>query len=162
MIRRLRSLQKIALWAMALVVAVVACAAGERGDRPSKASPSSLETPYERERAALPEPVHALFYAVKDSLDYASVTGGSDGQAVDVANDPLPAESLEDYERVTKDLLERFNRDFRIERYAVDGWDYELVVARKDHANEKYKATRRKMFRLKDARWESLGTYLHW
>ena len=53
------------------------------------------------ERRIYPEIVHCLFYAIKDSLDYATVTGGINGKLENIPDDPLPEETLAEYERVT-------------------------------------------------------------
>jgi hypothetical protein len=117
---------------------------------------------YETQKKILPPKVHELFYAVKDSLDYAAVTGGTEGPLKDVPEDPPAEKSLEDYERVTPELLEDFQQTFSVESYTAEGWDYELIVFRRSHPNKKYKATRKKIYRLADRQWESLGAYVHW
>lgn len=121
----------------------------------------AVRNPYEIEKKRLPPEVRQLFYAVKDSLDYAVVTGDVDGPFTEVPEDPPPQASLADYARVTEEVLERFEEDFAVERYRAGRWDYELVVSRRSRPEEKYKATRGQMFRLMDGRWQSIGPYLH-
>lgn len=121
-----------------------------------------ITSPYVVEKSKLPEIVHRLFYAVKDSLDYASVTGGINGKLEDIPDDPPPKESLEEYERVTNSLLEEVNRSFIIERYSSEKWNYELIVQARKDKEERYKATRIQMFRFDEGEWKPLGVYLHW
>ena len=122
----------------------------------------TVRSPYEIEKRLLPPEVHELFYAVKDSLDYAVVTGDMTGPFEEMPEDPSPQESLTDYDRVTPQLLNRFGQTFVVELYAVDGWNYELIVLRRSRPDEKYRATRERMFRWVESRWEPIGPYLHY
>jgi hypothetical protein len=124
--------------------------------------PQKIESPYVLEKKKLPGKVHRLFYAVKDSLDYASITGDINGPFEDVPDDPPPKKTLAEYERVTDSLLEDFNREFVVERYIAKDWDYELIVKKRENPNEKYKATRIQTFRFENGEWRSIGLYLHW
>lgn len=132
---------------------------------PTDAVDPRIETvtpPYALEKKLLPKVIFRLFYAVKESLDYASVTGDIYGEFEDIPEDPPPKETLEEYERVTRDLLEEVDRSFIIEKYATAEWDYELVVRNRKNKEEKYKASRIKMFRFNKGEWESLGMYSYW
>ena len=138
------------------------CAKDTVSEDISERQSERIASPYAIEKSNLPEIVHRLFYAVKDSLDYASVTGGINGELEDVPDDPQPKKSLEEYERVTNSLIEEFNRSFIVKKYSAEEWDYELVVQSRKNKEERYKATRIKMFRFDGGEWKPLGVYLHW
>lgn len=141
---------------------VSACAKNAVLPDVSKQQLQKITSPYVIEKKNLPEVVHRLFYAVKDSLDYASVTGGINGALENLPDEPLPKKALEEYERVTDGLLKEFNSSFIVEKYVAEEWDYELIVQNRKNINERYKATRVQMFRFDEGEWKALGVYLHW
>ena len=151
--------------AVLLVLMHLALKSGCHNSNPSDSKApeaSNVIRSYVTQKKILPPEVHELFYAVKDSLDYAAVTGGTEGPLSDIPEDPPAEKSLDDFERVTPELLENFEQKFSIESYTAEGWNYELIVFRRSHPNEKYKATRKKIYRLAAGQWESLGAYMHW
>lgn len=107
---------------------------------------------YEAEKQKLPPLVFELFYAVKDSLDYGYIEGHEDP--------PQPKASLQDYSRVTPELLEAFEKEYQIIQYERIDDDYVLIVSTKAHPQEKYKATRMEKYVFANGQWESLGGYL--
>jgi len=150
----------IFLLILVLLFSAAGCRTAATRDTPAE-NDSTVRNPYELEKKLLPPEVRELFYAVKDSLDYAAVTGGIDGPLEDAAEGPPAENALSDYERVTSDLLSRLERKFVIERYAADQWNYELIVSRRSRPDEKYKATRERMYRWEKGGWDSIGPYLH-
>ena len=97
----------------------------------------------------LPQPVCELFYAIKESLDYGMGTKHR------------PFKKLTDYPRVTKELLERVNQEFRVTLYQPVGDDYQLIVTSRSNSEERYRATRMVKCWWHDDHWVSLGGYLY-
>ena len=112
----------------------------------------ATESEYEAERKKLPPLVFQLFYAVKDSLDYGYIEGHGEP--------PQPEASLEEYSRVTSELLETFEKEYQILQYERIGDDYVLIVSSKANPQEKYKATRMEKYVFSNEQWKSLGGYL--
>ena len=119
-------------------------------------SPKSAEysmSEYKAEKKKLTPLVFELFYAVKNSLDYGWVEGHGEP--------PQPKSNLEEYSRVTSELLEAFEKEYHILQYERIGDDYVLIVSSKTNPQEKYKATRMEKYVLSNGQWESLGGYLY-
>ena len=142
--------------ALSIIIIFIFLAPYSPFSEPQNSSPQSTEYPmpeYEAERKKLPPLVFELFYAVKDSLDYGWVEGHGEP--------PLPEASLQEYSRVTSELLEAFEKEYQILKYERIDDDYVLIVSSKSNPQEKYKATRMEKYELSNGQWRSLGGYLY-
>ena len=141
--------------ALSIIIVIILLAPcfsfSEAQDSSPKSTESSLSE-YEAEKGKLPPLVFELFYAVKDSLDYGYIEGHEEL--------PQPKANLEEYSRVTSELLGAFEKEYQILQYERIGDDYVLIVASKANPQEKYKATRMEKYVFSNGQWESLGGYL--
>ena len=141
--------------AVSIMIFLILLAPYSSFPEPQNAPPQSAQhsmSGYEAEKKKLPPLVFQLFYTVKDSLDYGYVEGHGEP--------PRPKANLQEYSRVTSELLEAFEKEYQILKYERIGDDYILIVSSKANPQEKYKATRMEKYVLSNGRWKSLGGYL--
>jgi hypothetical protein len=134
---------------LAAAVLCPACAHGPGSAHPSPSLPELREA--EVQKRQIPEVVWNLFYAVKESIDPVVVVGPP----------ASPAPALEDYSRVSTELLDRLGVSFSVESYTVNGSDYELIVRSRHDPESRFRATRELMYTWHNAHWEPVGGYLH-